>query len=114
MDKTFEYKDPSQHEEFDGTPYEAAEKTINQSISVLNLFVQSVRDVDTQTRNVYMDRNLREHNDPDAVTYNGTPEYATLLRVAQDVRAIQEKLTDLRKSVTFDQPRAAKKVLPPE
>lgn len=105
---TFNYKDPSRH--FDGTPYEAAARSIEQARQVMLLLAIALRDANTQARNAYMSRNLDlGRDDPGAIRWEEDAQARALTHTINQVTkmeaalvALYEKLKASEKAAAYD------------
>lgn len=97
---TFTYHDPGRT--FDGTPYEAAGKSVEQTHRVINLTKKAIYDTHIQARNSFMQRNLDLGDKPRGGEYEDSPEYKLLITLNASLDAMQKKLGALHRAVTYD------------
>lgn len=96
---TFTYHDPSRC--FDGTPYEAAGKSVQQARLVMLLLARALRDANVQARNAYMSRRLDlGEDDPGAILYpTDAPEARALTHVMTQINNMESALVALDKKL---------------
>lgn len=105
---TFQYLDPSRH--FDGTPYEAAARSVEQARQLMLLLAIGLRDANTQARNAYMSRNLDTgQEDPGAIQWDEEAQARALAHVVNQVTrmesalvALHNKLKAVEKAAAYD------------
>jgi hypothetical protein len=97
---TFTYNDPGRT--FDGTPYEAAGKSVLQTMNVLKLLQRALQDTAIQSRNAYMQRQLETTGKPNAEGWESAPEYRVLHALKGAVKILNKKLTALHRAVSYD------------
>ena len=91
---TFTYYDPSRY--FDGTPYEAAGKAVDQTRAVLWLLDRALSDTSVQVRNAYMSRRLDTgEDDPGAIQWEDSPEARALRLIDSKIGGVSEALAEL-------------------
>lgn len=96
----FTYHDPGRT--FDGTPFEASGKAVEQTSSVVNLLRRSISDTTIQVRNAYLQRNIEATGDPNVEGWESSGEYKMLLQFARTALAMKKKLRALHKATTYD------------
>lgn len=97
---TFTYHDPGRT--FDGSPYEAAGLSVEQTHRVMNLTKKAIFDTHIQARNAFMQRNLDLGGKPRGGEYEDSAEYKLLVALNASVEAAQKKLSALHRAVTYD------------
>lgn len=96
----FTYHDPGRT--FDGSPFEAAGQSVQQSAAVLKLAQRAIYDTEIQVRNAYLQRNLENGGDPKAGEWENSPEAKLLGQLASVLDKLQVRLRALHQAATFD------------
>lgn len=95
---TFTYHDPSRN--FEGTPYEAASKSVVQTRNVLRLMARALSDTKIQARNAYMSRRLDTgHETAGAIHWPEAAEAGALEHVEHRLALIENELLALDKKL---------------
>jgi hypothetical protein len=97
---TFTYHDPSKT--FDGTPYEAAGKSVIQVDGVLKLLQKALIDTNVQARNAYMQRNLDLGEDANATGWENAPEAKVIAGLIQNTSKVRKRLPAILRAVSYD------------
>jgi len=96
----FTYHDPSRT--FDGTPYEASGKAVEQTANVVKLLRRAIADTLIQVRNAYMQRNLETTGETGIEKWENSPEYKLLKQFIIATAAMTKKLAALHRATTYD------------
>lgn len=102
----FSYHDPGRT--FDGTPYEAAGKSVEQTANVVNLLRRAIADTAVQVRNAYMQRRLDTEGDTGIEEWPDSPEAKMLGQFARTAVLMKKKLSALHRASTYDPTQADK------
>lgn len=96
----FSYHDPSRT--FDGTPYEAAGASVEQTSNVVKLLRRAIADTAIQVRNAYMQRNLDTTGETGIENWDNSPENKMLRQFVTATAAMAKKLAALHRATTYD------------
>lgn len=96
----FSYHDPSRT--FDGTPYEAAGASVEQTGNVVKLLRRAIADTAIQVRNAYMQRNLDTTGETGIENWDNSPENKMLRQFVTATAAMAKKLAALHRATTYD------------
>lgn len=99
---TVTYRNPSEDSEFDGTPYEAAEKSLEQVSDILVLALQAATAAEIQARNAFMQRRLDTGHPPDAEAWNWSAERKRLIGADEQLSACSTLYRALGKAAGYD------------
>lgn len=88
--------------EFDGNPYEVAERAIRQLQGLAGLIQLSLAATDKMARNAQMERDLALGNEPDAAGWPESPQARLLARISEQNADHLRVLEQLAKAVAFD------------
>lgn len=106
---TITYLDPRYFEEFDGDPFEAAGKAMDQARNVAKLLRRALDDAEVLVRNAELERNLQETpHDARAETWDDTAQARRLAALKLEADAIAKSLLGLRTAATFNPKRPPK------
>jgi hypothetical protein len=104
--KNFSISDPR---DFDGDPFEVAERAARQSLALVDLLTDSLASADVMARNAEMERQLLRAEDADAPGWEGTPQGRQFKAAEQDVKNLRTRLGVLARAAGFN-PRKPPKV----
>lgn len=88
--------------EFDGDPYDVAERAIRQLQGLARLMELSLPATDKMARNAQMERDLALGLPPDAAGWADSPQARLLARIAEQNADHVRVLEQLAKAVAFD------------
>jgi hypothetical protein len=97
--KTFKLTDPR---DFDGNPYEVAERAVGQLTGITKLLVDTIDPAEIMFLNAYMERQGALGQEVDAAAYYDSPEYRNWLRVKERATEIHRTLTVLQRSAGYN------------
>lgn len=96
----FTYHDPGRT--FDGTPYEASGKAVEQTANVVKLLRRAIMDTLVQVRNAYMQRNLDTTGETGIEDWEDSPEHKMLKQFIAATAAMAKRLAALHRATTYD------------
>lgn len=99
--KTFVVQDPR---EFDGDPYQVAERAIRQLRALLKVAEDLVEPTNLMLRNAELERQLALGNEltNPAAEWPESPQGRWLANVAEEIEAVQKRLASLERAAAYN------------